>query len=128
MAFEKDGNSNATLEIWRNTFTADGAGAFTAQSIPNTIGLLTRVEWSPGGTTPDSTTTIKVNNSYTIDALNGSGANKDMTAAGACWPVDGNSNFMPTTVSGPLSVAITTNSTASAVVTIAVHITRLPRQ
>jgi hypothetical protein len=127
MAFERDSDSVGRLEVWRNTFTADGAGAFTAVEIPNTVGMLARVTWEPGGTTPDSTTTIIISDDEGVDALNGAGASQAMNAAGFVMPDDANGNAVLTPVTGPLSVALTTNSTASAVVTVAVYIIRFPR-
>ncbi len=95
-------------------FTADGAGAFTATTIAppaQRVGLAS-VAIVYGGTAPDALA-VTVKDSDAIDLLAGLGATITATTRIDVVP--------PAIFSGGLTVALTGNSTAGAIVTIKLY-------
>lgn len=115
----------AKLQVFTFTMTADGSGAFTDEESPDFPfgSYLVAAYMKAGGTAPDSSINGTCENEMGVDLFNGSGATLDIsTTPKAVRPVDANDNAVLAPFQGKLTFGIADNSTASAVVSVEVHI------
>ncbi len=93
-------------------FTADAAGVFTPVYIPNLDGVLNSVAIVYGGTAPDALA-VTVKDSDAIDLLNDYGSGLTATTRISLIPYQ--------VFSGGLTIALTDNTVAGAIVTIKLY-------